>query len=313
MASAPTAVNSQPITDWSSLFGSGLGSLSSYLGNQSATSALTAGEQNGINTQQQTQGQLYGIYGNQTGLGNQADTALGTQLGISGAPANYSAFNNSPGYQFAIQQGDQAINRNAAAQGSLYTPQTMASLSQYNTGYASQNYNNYISQLLQSAGLGASGNQGLASGVNSTGANISQLQQNQGNANAGGAANNAGIASNLLSRLPYGQIGSGVSNLFGGNSTSNNSGVLNGSSSLFGGGTSAGTGYSDYNSATGQGSFSNNSLFGQYANSSGYSPTSGSYSGPSDTGGSGFGAFSSSSGYNPTTGDYSGGGDLGGF
>lgn len=310
MATVPA---NSAVSDWSSLIGAGLQTGIGLYGNSQATSALTQGEQNGINTQQQTQGQLYGIYGNQTGLGNQADSALGAQLGISGAPADYSAFNNSPGYQFALAQGNQAINRNAAAQGSLYTPQTMASLSQYNTGYASQNYNNYIGQLMQSAGLGASGNQGLGQGVTSTGGNISQLQQNQGNANAGGAANQAGVISNLLGKLPYGQIGTGVSNLLGNSSSSSNSGVLNGSNSLFGGSSTSGAGYSDYNSSTGQGNFSNNSLFGQYANSSGYSPTSGQYSGPSETGGQGFGAFSSSSGYDPTTGDYSGGGDLGGF
>lgn len=299
MATVPA---NSAVSDWSSLIGAGLQTGIGLYGNNQATNALTQGEQNGINTQQQTQSQLYGIYGNQTGLGNQADAALGAQLGVSGAPANYAAFNNSPGYQFAIQQGDQAINRNAAAQGSLYTPQTMASLSQYNTGYASQNYNTYISQLMQSAGLGASGNQGLASGVTSTGGNISQLQQNQGNANAGGAANQAGVISNLLGKLPYGQIGSGLSSLAGGNNTSNTSGVLNGSSSLFGGGTNSGTGYNDYNSSTGQGTFSNNSLFGQYANNSGYDSTSGLYSGDSTPS---FNQFSQNSGYDPTSGGYS--------
>lgn len=207
-----TNANTTPITDWSSLLGAGIGAGVSLLGNNSATNALTSAENNAINTQTGVQQQLAGIYSGQRALGTGADASLSSQLGLGGTP-DYSAFNNSPGFQFALTQGDQAINRNASANGSLYTPNTMASLSNYNTGYASQNYNNYISQLLQSAGLGAQGNSGLASGITSTGANISQLQQNQGNANAGGAANTSGIVGNLLSKLPYGSIlGSGSAN-----------------------------------------------------------------------------------------------------
>lgn len=208
------------VSDWGNLLGAGANALTNYLGTQSATNALVGGENNAINTQQGLQGQLSDIYGNQRTLGVGADNALGGQLGLYGAP-NYAAFNNSPGYQFALQQGDQAINRNAAAQGSLYTPNTMAALSQYNTGYASQNYNNYISQLMQSAGIGAQGNQGLAQGLSQSSNNVSQLQQNQGNAKAGGAANTTGVASNLLSKVPWGQVASGASNWWNGNGSSN--------------------------------------------------------------------------------------------
>jgi hypothetical protein len=205
------ADSTQPQTDWGNLLGTGVGALANYWGNSNATNALTGGEQNGINTQTGTQGQLTDIYGPQRGLGSGADVALASQLGLAGTP-NYSAFSNSPGYQFARAQGSQAIDRTAAANGSLYTPNTLAMLDQYNTGYASQNYNNYIGQLMQSAGLGAQGNQGLASGITSTGANISQLQQNQGNAQAGGQANASGITSNLISKVPWGQVANGASN-----------------------------------------------------------------------------------------------------
>lgn len=229
MATTAINTNSAPITDWSSLLGAGIGAGVGLYGTNQATGDLTNAEQSAIGTQQGVNTQLAGIYGNQSGLGNQADATLAQQLGLSGQTPNYSAFNNSPGYQFALSQGDQVINRTAAANGSLYTPNTMAMLSQYNTGYASQNYNNYISQLMQSAGLGASANSGLASGAVGVGSNISQLQQNQGNANASGALNSSGIAGNLLSRLPYGQIGSAIS----GTSGANGSSITNANSSGF--------------------------------------------------------------------------------
>jgi hypothetical protein len=246
--------NSTPITDWSSLLGAGIGAGVSLYGNSQATGALTGAEQAAIGTQQGAQGTIGSIYGNQTGLGNQADTALGAQLGVSGAAPNYSAFNNSPGYQFAVSQANQATDRTAAANGSLYTPNTLAMIGQNNAGYASANYNNYISQLMQSAGLGAQGNQGLASGTLQTSGNISQLQQNQGNAAAGGAANASGIAGNLLSRLPYGQIGSGVSSLFGGGANGNSIAGANASGvTQYGNGLDQGTSDQIANNATGWG------------------------------------------------------------
>jgi len=199
---------------WSGLIGEGLGDLAGYLGNRSATGALTGAEQGAIGTQTGIQNQLTGIYGNQRALGNASDTSLSAQLGLGGKP-DYTPFYNSPGFQFSLGLGDQAIRAGASAKGNLYNPDTLAMLSQYNTGYASQNYNNYISQLIQSAGLGAQGNSGLAQGIYGTGSNISQLQQNQGNAQAGGAAANAGIASNLFSKVPWGQVGNAVSNWWG--------------------------------------------------------------------------------------------------
>lgn len=204
---------------WGNLLGEGAGALANYWGNSSATNALVGGENNAINTQTGLQGQLSGIYGSQRAVGAGADASLAGALGLGGAAPNYSGFTNNPGYQFAVQQGDQAINRQASANGNLYTPNTLAMLSQYNTGYASQNYNNYINQLMQSAGLGAQGNSGLAQGLSQSSNNVSQLQQNQGNARAGGTANSTGIASNLLSKVPWGQVGSTVGSWFGSNNT----------------------------------------------------------------------------------------------
>lgn len=205
-------------TGWGNLFGAGAGALVNYLGNSSATGSLTSAEQNAIGTQQGLQGQLTGIYGGQRTLGSGADAALGAQLGLSGTP-DYAAFQNSPGFQGSLALGNQAITRAASANGSLYTPNMLNQLGQYDTTYASQNYNNYIGQLMQSAGLGAQGNSGLASGYTSSGNNISQLQQNQGNARASGALGTSGVASNLLSKVPWNSVANGIGGLFSGDGT----------------------------------------------------------------------------------------------
>src|SRR5208282_685050 len=82
-----------------------------------ASNAQVNADQNAITTQQSTMGNINNIWSTQQGLGQGADTALGSALGTNGQPANYSGFENMAGYAFAQQQGTQAIQRQAAAMG----------------------------------------------------------------------------------------------------------------------------------------------------------------------------------------------------
>jgi hypothetical protein len=51
-------------------------------------------------------------------------------------------FHADPGYQFRIQQGEQAIQRAAAARGAGYSGATLKALARFNSDQASQEYNN---------------------------------------------------------------------------------------------------------------------------------------------------------------------------
>ncbi len=175
-------------------------------GSQNAAQTQTNADANAIGTQQSTLGNISNIWGTQQNLGQGAQTALGAALGTNGQPANYSNFYNMPGYQFAVNQGTQAIQRQAASMGSAYTPNTAAAVGQYVTGTASQDYNTYISQLMSAAGLGSTANQGLQTANQATGNNISTLQQNQGQAQASGVTG----ASNAIGGL-FGANGVGTS------------------------------------------------------------------------------------------------------
>jgi hypothetical protein len=55
---------------------------------------------------------------------------------------------NSPGYQFTLQQGQQAIQRAAAAQGGLFSSGTLKSLASYTTGTANQYFDDAYNQAL---------------------------------------------------------------------------------------------------------------------------------------------------------------------
>jgi hypothetical protein len=133
----------------------------------------------------------------------------------------------TPGYQFQLQQGNQAIQNSAAAQGGLLSGNTLTAMDQYSQGLASTNYqqvyNNALQQYQQSynifqgnqsnefnrlaalSGIGQTtatslGNQGQAAASNianinsSSGAQIGNSLMAAGGAQASGYA---GIANSL--------------------------------------------------------------------------------------------------------------------
>ncbi len=120
---------------------------------------------------------------------------------------------NTPGYKFALQQGNNSIQNSAAARGNLLSGQTLADMASFDTGLASQTYqqqyqnaqqeyanafniyntnsNNSYNRLAGMASLGqnaasTTGNQGVA-----TGANVGNTYGNIGNANAAGTVGGA--------------------------------------------------------------------------------------------------------------------------
>lgn len=231
------------------------------------SNARVGADENAITTQKSTLGNIGDIWKTQQGLGQGADTALGTALGTNGKPADYSGFENMPGYQFAVKQGTQAIQRQAASMGNAYTPNTSEAVGQYVTGTAMQDYNTYISQLMGAAGLGNSANTGIANPTMATGENISQLQQNIGNAKASAFNASGTAASGLFSPNGAGTslIGAAGQYLNGGGGSSGSGGSGGGS----GGGASGGKLFN------GPLSNWNNTGAGNGTWGSGYDPTTG--------------------------------------
>lgn len=172
----------------------------------------------------------------------------------------------TPGYQFQLQQGENALQNSAAAQGNLLSGGTGAALEQYGQGLASENYqqvyNNALTQYQQSynqfennqaneynrlAGLAGTG-QTAASQLGSLGqsaasnvggidiAGGAQQGQSLQNAGAATASGYAGLANSL---------GGGVAS--GANALSENA-LLSG---LLGGTSNSGIDYSGLASSTG--------------------------------------------------------------
>jgi hypothetical protein len=201
------------------LFGTG----AQLYGQQNAGQAISGAATAGIGQANTTLGNVNKIWQPQQTLGANADTALSSALGIGGQPANYSNFLNMPGYQFAVEQGTRAAQREAAAMGNAGNSGTAIAIGNQITGTAMQDYNNYINQLYQGAGLGSTANQNLQGANLQTAGNIEQLGMNSGLAQAGvyTGIGTLGMGGNYMG----GPNGSGVSRGSGGISGMVGSGV----------------------------------------------------------------------------------------
>lgn len=180
---------------------------------------------------------------------------------------NASAFQQDPGYQFRLEQGQKALDRAAAASGSMYSGAQLKALAGYNSGQASQEYNNAynrftndqgmrFNRLASVAGLGQTAlGQTQQAGTNAYGniANLNLAATNAANQSAQDAA--AARASGYVG--VSNAIGSGIRNLY------NNNAFGGGNNSYL---TPTAGGYADLNANA----MNQTENFNQYG--SGYSP-----------------------------------------
>jgi hypothetical protein len=99
-------------------------------------------------------------------------------------PADYSDFESSPDYQFALEQGNRGINQSLARRGLSDSGAALKELSRYNQGMATQQLGNYKQQMAQLAGFGERAtNRGIDSATN-VASNVSNIQRGVGDARA---------------------------------------------------------------------------------------------------------------------------------
>jgi hypothetical protein len=91
-----------------------------------------------------------------------------------------------PGYQFGMQQGQQALERSAAARGSVLGGNALRAATQFGQDYAGTKFNEEFNRLMAMAGLGQVATNGSANASQNYGNNASNLLQQQGDARASG-------------------------------------------------------------------------------------------------------------------------------
>lgn len=119
--------------------------------------------------------------------------ALGQLQGEMGTMPTSQDVMNSPGYQFGLQQGQQAIDRKTAAAGGRVSGAALKSAAEYGTNYATTGYNaeyqrrqDRLNRLASLAGVGQSATGSSAAAGSNMANQTSNLISSQGN--AGGAA-----------------------------------------------------------------------------------------------------------------------------
>lgn len=105
---------------------------------------------------------------------------------------------NTPGYQFARDQGLQGVTNSATAQGLSLSGNTLEALDKYGTGLADQTYQEAVGNLENVAGLGQAAAAGQAANIGNAARTNSSALINQGNTLAGIGANEiAGITRSI--------------------------------------------------------------------------------------------------------------------
>lgn len=144
-----------------------------------------------------------------------ANNALSQLLGLSGdSGAALDQLRNTPGYQFALERGQGAIDQSAIARGGLNSGATLKSLTQFGQGLADQQYQNRVANLSGFGQTGFQGAQGLTNGANTQG----QIAIGRGQAIDAGNVASAGNALGLLGTATGFASGGGLGRLFGGGS-----------------------------------------------------------------------------------------------
>lgn len=149
-------------------------------------------------------------------LGSAGSTpgVAGTEGGITGSTGAYGGFFESPGYRWQLDQGEQAVNRQAAAQGRFGSGATVKAEQRYAEGLAAGDYNTYTDKLAQLAGLGMNATSGTAAAGSTSASNISNALIQSGDARASsflntGSSINAGLNNIMSAYLMRGMFGGG--------------------------------------------------------------------------------------------------------
>lgn len=177
--------------------------VSDYQGAKKAGAARMSAADRAQTTQEDYLGRNTELLNPYTKFGTESLSRLGDLYGIgsgNGQP-DYTAFEQSPDYQFALEQGTRAANQGLAARRMSNSGAAMKELAQFGSGLASQNLGNYKQQLMNMIGIGTQARDqqiGLNTGA---AANISNIQTGKGEAQANMQQQKYGAIGNTAATL----------------------------------------------------------------------------------------------------------------
>ena len=120
-----------------------------------------------------------------------------------GDTPDYSAFYESPGYQFRMEEGTRALDRSASARGKLRSGSHERELIRYGQGVASEEFNNYANRLASLAGIGGTATSQTGQFGANAAAGMAGAQMAAGTARASGYAGLANAATGAIGNAMY--------------------------------------------------------------------------------------------------------------
>ena len=140
-------------------------------------------------------------------LGTEALPTLKSLLGLGteGADGMMSMLEKYPGYQFALGEGQKAINNQQIAGGAKYSGNALKAAADYNRNMGAGLFSDYYNKLLGIASGGASASGNIAALAGNTGANVGKVQyegnQSIGASKAAGIMGQAGAWTNAIDQM----------------------------------------------------------------------------------------------------------------
>lgn len=136
--------------------------------------------------------------------GNNALKMLADSLGLNGQSGNdaaTSAFQKSPGYDFAFSEGQKAVDSGAAAKGMLRSGAQVKAQTRFGQNTANQEHGGWINKLQVLAGFGQNAQQQTQQGGQQFAVNTGNLMQDAAAARASGYVGSANATSGALNGL----------------------------------------------------------------------------------------------------------------
>lgn len=187
-----------------------------------ANQGLSDAERRALRNSDRVFSQAQGALSPYQGAGQSASTQMADLQGLNGRQAQNAAmrsYQQSPGMQYALEESERAITRNAAATGGLGGGNVLRALQENAVGLAQQDYNNYFNQLASMSNQGMNANQigaGLAgqqAGINAQ-LPMTSASQQAGNAMNAGMQNAANwMTGGMNSANLFGNAGNNIANM----------------------------------------------------------------------------------------------------
>lgn len=218
-STAATALGAGATT--SAIIGAGATLGGQYLTNRKATKAQQSAAETAAGAQERGTELIYQQFKETeanlkpfiTGEGGPQSFQMQQALaGARGPEAQQDAFDQyveSPGVAFLRERGMRGIEQNAAAQGNLFSGNTLKALSQFNQGLALQDFNNYYNRLGSLTGVSIGAASSLAGVGQNAAAGQAQLVSGAGSERAAGQ-----IAQARTYQSAFENLGSSIGNIY---------------------------------------------------------------------------------------------------